>query len=270
MRPLRLLQRAGAAVTRVVSGAVLIAIAVGVVWFAPSPVFFGVAEILLALAFVEYRRLAEAGGLPIPVVPAGVATIVASVSVAHAVEAALMAGFVMLAAVTLTMWRGERDALGRAAAAVFPMLYLGLPIGAMIALRSLRGREALFLLLLTVMVSDTAQYYSGRAFGRRLLAPAISPKKTIEGAIGGFVCGALLLAVAGGWWLPGMPVALRALLGVAVVALGIAGDLFESMLKRGAGVKDSSSLIPRHGGILDRIDAVLFAAPGYYIVLKYV
>src|SRR2546428_13607930 len=92
MRPLRLLQRAGAAVTRVVSGAVLIAIAVGVVWFAPSPVFFAVAEILLALAFVEYTRLAEAGGLPIPVVPAGVATIVASVSVAYAVEVALMAG----------------------------------------------------------------------------------------------------------------------------------------------------------------------------------
>jgi phosphatidate cytidylyltransferase len=269
MRPLRLLQRAGAAVTRVVSGAVLIAIAVGVVWFAPSPVFFAVAEILLALAFVEYTRLAEAGGLPIPVVPAGVATIVASVSVAYAVEAALMAGFVMLAAVTLTMWRGERDALGRAAAAVFPMLYLGLPIGAMISLRSLRGREALFLLLLTVMVSDTAQYYAGRAFGRRLLAPVISPKKTVAGAVGGFVCGALILVSAGAWWLPGLAIAFRALLGVALVALGVAGDLFESMLKRSAGVKDSSTIIPGHGGVLDRIDALLFAAPVYYIVLKY-
>src|SRR4029077_7595040 len=94
----------------------------------------------------------------------------------------------------LTTWRGDRDALGRASAAVFPMLYLGLPIGAMAALRALRGREALFLLLLTVMVSDTAQYYSGRAFGARLLAPAISPKKTIEGAIGGVVGGGPLLA----------------------------------------------------------------------------
>jgi phosphatidate cytidylyltransferase len=137
-------------------------------------------------------------------------------------------------------------------------------------LRALRGREALFLLLLTVMVSDTAQYYSGRAFGRRLLAPAISPKKTIEGAVGGVVFGTALLTIAGSWWLPTIPAALRALVGAAIVVLGIVGDLFESMLKRSAGVKDSSALIPGHGGVLDRIDALLFAAPIYYVVLKYV
>jgi hypothetical protein len=91
-------------------------------------------------------------------------------------------------------WSGGRDALGSAAASLFPSLYLGLPIGAMIAIRELHGREALFLLMVTVMVSDTAQYYSGRAFGRRLLAPSISPKKTIAGAVGGFVFGP------SSWW----------------------------------------------------------------------
>src|SRR5262249_12646465 len=100
-------------------------------------------------------------------------------------------------------------------------------------------------------------------------APAISPKKTIEGAVGGFLFGALVLASVGAWWMPDRPVVLRALLGIAVVALGIAGDLFESMLKRSAGVKDSSGLIPGHSGVLDRIDALLLAALIYYLFLKY-
>jgi phosphatidate cytidylyltransferase len=267
---------------RVLSGAVLIAIAVAVVWFAPSAIFFAVAEILLLLAFVEYSALAACVGLPIPMLASGMATVAASVGVtssfwvgdrmmanAIALDAALLSAFVMLSAMSLLSWNGGRDALGRVAASVFPMLYLGMPIGAMIALRSLRGREALFLLLLTVIASDTAQYYAGRAFGRRPLAPTISPKKTVEGALGGFVCGGLLLAIVGAWWTPAVPVALRVLLGLMVVALGIAGDLFESMLKRSAGVKDSSSLIPGHGGVLDRIDALLFAAPVYYVFLKY-
>ncbi|HUK37017.1 MAG TPA: phosphatidate cytidylyltransferase [Vicinamibacterales bacterium] len=269
--------------TRVLSGAALVVFAIAVVWFAPAPLFFLVAEVLLLLAFVEYARLSRAVGLPLPAVASGVATLLASVGITSTLwigEAAaeravlldtiLMSTFVVLGALALTSWRGDRDALGRAAAAVFPLLYLGLPIGALIAIRDTRGPQGLFLLMLTVMVSDTAQYYSGRAFGRRPLAPAISPKKTVEGAIGGFIFGTLLLAILGHWWLPSVPTAIRAVLGAAIVALGIAGDLFESMLKRSAGVKDSSALIPGHGGVLDRIDALLFAAPIYYVVLKYV
>jgi phosphatidate cytidylyltransferase len=98
----------------------------------------------------------------------------------------------------------------------------------------------------------------------------VSPKKTIEGAVGGVVFGTALLAIVGAWWLPWVSAAVRIVLGLAVVALGIVGDLFESMLKRSAGVKDSSALIPGHGGVLDRIDALLFAAPVYYVVLRYV
>jgi phosphatidate cytidylyltransferase len=265
-------------VTRVWSGAALVVITVAVVWFAPAPLFFAVAEVLLLLAFIEYARLSSAVGYPLPVVVSGAAALLASVAIsggmvvgtAVALDAVLMTAFVALAAMALTTWRGDRDALGRVSAAVFPMLYLGLPIGALIAIRAMRGPAGLFLLMLTVMVSDTAQYYSGRLFGRRLLAPVISPKKTVEGAIGGFVFGMLLMGAAGHWWLPDVSWPVRSILGAALVALGIAGDLFESMLKRSAGVKDSSALIPGHGGVLDRIDALLFAAPIYYVVLKYV
>jgi len=186
------------------------------------------------------------------------------------IDIVLMYAHVALGALTLTVWNGGRDALGLASASLFPSLYLGLPIGALVAIREMRGPDALFLLMLTVIASDTAQYYSGRTFGRRRLAPAISPKKTVEGAVGGLIFGALVCAAVGALWLPVVPLPLRAAIGVMIVALGIAGDLFESMLKRSAGVKDSSSLIPGHGGILDRIDALLFAAPVYYVVLKYV
>ena len=125
--------------------------------------------------------------------------------------------------------------------------------------------------MLTVIVSDTAQYYTGRLFGTRPLAPAISPKKTVEGAVGGFVFGTLLLAIAGHVVAADAdPAAARGARHGVWWRTGIAGDLFESMLKRSAGVKDSSALIPGHGGVLDRIDALLFAAPVYYIVLKYV
>jgi len=263
--------------TRVASGAVLVLLAIAVVWFAPAPAFFLAAEALLLLAFREYVQLARASGLRVPAAPSFVAAALTCAAFSRVavpgssvpLDLVLTSALVALAGITMTAWSGGRDALGSAAAAIFPSLYLGLPIGAMVAVREAHGREVLFLLMMTVIVSDTAQYYSGRAFGRRLLAPAISPKKTIAGAVGGFVFGGVMLAVAGNWWLPEAPIAQRAVLGVGVVALGIVGDLFESMLKRSAGVKDSSTLIPGHGGILDRIDALLFAAPVYYSVLKY-
>src|SRR5262245_17888907 len=136
--------------TRVLSGAVLVAIAVAVVWFAPPLLFFAVAESLLLLAFVEYARLARACGLPIPAAVSGAATVFTSIGItstrwvgdtvsatAIALDAILMTAFVVLAAMSTLSWRGDRDALARTAAALFPALYLGLPIGAMIALRAL-------------------------------------------------------------------------------------------------------------------------------------
>jgi phosphatidate cytidylyltransferase len=214
--------------TRVISGAVLIAIAIAVVWFAPPAVFQSFAVLVAALALWELSTLVRAGALGT-----------------------------------------SAPALTTIAVVAFGTVYIALPIAALVAIRFNPGASAVFLAMLTVMVSDTAQYYSGRAFGRRPLAPAISPKKTIEGAIGGFVFGTAAFAIVGTWWVPQLPLAARVVLGPIIVAFGIAGDLFESMLKRRAGVKDSSSIIPGHGGVLDRIDALLFVAPVYYLVLRF-
>jgi phosphatidate cytidylyltransferase len=259
--------------TRVVSGAVLIAFAVSVVWYASAPVFLLVAALLVGLGVSELVTLARASRLNVAFGPALVPALLVLVSVGAAgrgLEVALMAALVGVGLVTLGTWCGGGEALASAAASLFPALYLGLPVGALVAVRAVSGPRGLFLLMLTVIVSDSMQYYAGRLFGRRPLAPLVSPKKTIEGALGGFLFGTALFASLGAWWLPEMPLAVRIGLGLSIVALGIAGDLFESMLKRSANVKDSSTLIPGHGGILDRIDALLFAAPVYYIVLRYV
>ena len=258
--------------TRVLSGAVLIALAIGVVWFAPPLLFFAVAFAIAVLAVNELVSLARASGLDVSVTSAGfeTAVVVGSSGIGGALETCLVTALVAVAAASLGAWRGGPSALATVSASLFPALYVGLPLSAMIGIRALAGPRGLFLLMLTVIVSDSMQYYSGRLFGRTPLAPMVSPKKTVEGAIGGFLFGTALFASLGAWWLPAMPVAFRIVLGVTLVALGIAGDLFESMLKRSANVKDSSTLIPGHGGILDRIDALLFAAPVYYIVLRYV
>ncbi len=115
-----------------------------------------------------------------------------------------------------------------------------------------------------VWTSDTAAYYIGTTFGRRPLAPRVSPKKTVEGAVGG-VMGALLAAfVASVWFYRRLSVLDCVVLGLALGTIGLLGDLVESMLKRGAGMKDSASLVPGHGGILDRVDSLLYAGPVLY------
>lgn len=265
--------------TRVASGAVLVVIAIAAVQFSSPAIFLLIAEAVALLACREYAALARGSGLAIPQAAAIAGTMLTVAAFAPIalqsiflapVDTVLMTSFVAIGALTLLSWHGGHDALPGVAASVLPMLYFGLPIGALVAIREMYGPPLIFLLMLTVFGSDTAQYYSGRAFGRRPLAPVISPKKTVEGAVGGFLAGALVLSVGGAWLLPGTTWVFRGLLGTALVALGIAGDLFESMLKRSAGVKDSSALIPGHGGVLDRLDALLFVAPIFYVVLKYI
>jgi phosphatidate cytidylyltransferase len=259
-------------VTRVLSGVLLLAAVGSIAWLAPPEGLVALAALVAVLAFFEMATLCDALGAPIPRLPGAVLTVAVTVSAAFpgkALEPVLVAAIVIAAAGAVAAGAPDRGTLATTAATVFAPLYLGLPLGGLASIRWTDGREAAILLVLAVVVSDTSQYYAGRLFGRRLLAPVISPKKTIEGAFGGFVGGTLLMVALGAWWLPGVPAPARALLGLAIVGLGIIGDLFESMLKRAAAVKDSSSLIPGHGGVLDRIDALLLAAPMYVAVLTY-
>tara|TARA_B100001971_G_C17828787_1_gene352708 strand:- start:4 stop:573 length:570 start_codon:yes stop_codon:yes gene_type:complete len=183
--------------------------------------------------------------------------------------AAVMVTTVAIGSIALTRQSLRHDERWYALVAImFAPLYLGLPMGSFVAIQTMvGGSEAVLLLLATLVASDTTQYYGGRMFGQRLLAPIISPKKTVEGALLGVAVGTLVFTIIGTWWLPNAVWWLRVLFGLGLVGAGIVGDLFESSLKRAARVKDVSALIPGHGGVLDRLDSFLFAMPLYYLIL---
>lgn len=258
--------------TRVLSALVLLPLVIGTVWFLPPIATLVLATVAAVLAFHEYATIVAALDMPVPRVVTGTAVAAACVLVGGGYASAdilLMSAVVVMGALAVAGGTPNPAVLRGAAASILPIAYIGLPLGAIAAVRAFAGREAVLLLMLTIVISDSAQYYCGRAFGRAPLAPSISPKKTREGAIGGLLFGTGTM-VLGGWWIfPDAPAVLLVLVSACVAVLGMVGDLFESMLKRSAGVKDSSQLIPGHGGVLDRIDSWLFAAPLYYAFLKY-
>lgn len=258
--------------TRVLSALVLLTVVIGTIWFLPPVATLILAAVAAPLAFVEYARLAEALGARVPRILTGAAIVAACLAVGSTVlplEVVLMSAFIAIAALAVAAGNPSPAVLRDVSASVLPLLYIGLPLGSLAAIRLVGGREALMLLVITIVVSDSAQYYTGRALGRRPLAPSISPKKTVEGAMGGVVLGTAAMTFGGLKLFPAASVSIVVIAAAAVVALGIVGDLFESLLKRSAGVKDSSHLIPGHGGILDRIDSWLFAGPVYYVFVRY-
>jgi phosphatidate cytidylyltransferase len=253
---------------RVLSGAALAAVALAAILFLPFTGLRLAASLVALLAAREYLQIVHQdrrspGAL---VVLALVAVACWQFSAPGFVDVLwlLLAALAWLAIEVL--FRGLT--VERASARFLAPWYLGMPFGMLVAIHAVGGRMATLLLIATVVVSDTAQYYSGRTFGKRPLAPTISPKKTIEGAVGGLIAASAFMTFAGRAVFPtARPVSLF-ILGLAIVVLGIGGDLFESRLKRVAGIKDSSTLIPGHGGVLDRVDALLFATPAYYLYLQ--
>ncbi|WP_323072279.1 phosphatidate cytidylyltransferase [Mycetohabitans endofungorum] len=268
--------------TRVVTAIVLLAVLLPVTLFAPLGGFGALIGFVLVFAAWEWAKLLKLPGVW-PFAYAALAGVVLvayvfagaphgdAVSRAAAVFWIAAAPFALLRKPTLAVgaWRGFLLAAG-----------LVLFVACWHALVAARATGVIFVLslLLIVWLADIGAYFAGRRFGRHKLAPAISPGKTWEGVIGGWlsvvVVAALALAAH-----PGVPTVAGALverLGVVVavlalsvlVAFSVVGDLFESLLKRQAGVKDSSQLLPGHGGVLDRIDALLPVLPLAMLLLS--
>jgi len=249
-------------VVRFASGIALIAVALAAILFLPLVALRVLACVVAALAAREYLEIVDT---PIRGVVLAVALCwVSSGATMPAPQLLLMMALLWVAAEVLV----AGHSVAQATSGVFAAVYVGMPLGMLVAVHALQGWPATLLLLGTIVVSDSSQYYVGRMLGKRPLAPSISPKKTIEGAIGGLLIATVFVGIAGARMLPFVGYGPLFVLGLLVVGLGICGDLFESRLKRTAGVKDSSSLIPGHGGVLDRIDALLFAVPPFYLFVR--
>lgn len=164
--------------------------------------------------------------------------------------------------------------LARSGATVLGVMYIVLLGSHLVAVRNgfsaELSKDLLSFFFLVLMGSDAAAYYGGRAFGRHKLAPNVSPGKTWEGAIAGMLASLLLAAAAHYWFFRELPLKFALPLAAVMNVFGVLGDLTESALKRSAGAKDTAQLLPGHGGMLDRIDSLLFNAPLiYYFALVY-
>ena len=146
--------------------------------------------------------------------------------------------------------------------------YISLPFFCLVLLRDLEnGFYWTILTFASIWICDIAAFFIGRKFGKHKLAPTISPKKSIEGAIAGFIASAMFFIVTSNYFIEEISLALSIALGVVIGIFGQLGDLIESKFKRDADVKDSSNLIPGHGGVLDRFDSIIFVVPFVYIIL---
>ncbi len=186
------------------------------------------------------------------------------------ISAQALITFIILAILLsqLVAGRDMRYTLQDSAILAFGVFYIAWLLSHLIAIRQFNeGIVLVFFLFLVTWANDTAAYYSGMRWGRHPMAPVVSPKKTWEGAAGG-----LLGSIAGAfacraWFIPSLSTADALWLGLLLGVAAPLGDLCESILKRSAGVKDSGSLIPGHGGILDRIDSLIFTTPAFYYYL---
>jgi len=186
------------------------------------------------------------------------------------VLALIILNVVISAAISLPRFKSDSTVLGIVFKQVIGVIYIPLFLSYLVLIRNgTDGVLWLYLLLVLVFSGDTGAYYVGSFFGRHKLCPAVSPNKTIEGSVGGIAASLGAGAVFKHFFLPLSPWGLSLLFFLSVNILSQVGDLFESQLKRVHRIKDSGTLLPGHGGVLDRIDALLFATPAAYFLKEY-
>ncbi|HSR36858.1 MAG TPA: phosphatidate cytidylyltransferase [Desulfurivibrionaceae bacterium] len=255
----------------------LTGIALGAGWlllllYGPALLFWLVVCGLGLVALHEYTAMTLKGATetalrPLLLLTTALPVLAALFGRLSVVVASLALAFCCLAFLTIRAYQRLTDPFAFLSRAAFGTLYIGFGAAHLPLLFQLQsGNRWVMLLTLTIVASDAGAYYTGSNFGRRKLCPAVSPNKTVEGLLGGLGC-AVLVAMATSALLPDTNVLAAAAAGLILAAIGAIGDLVESVLKRAMGVKDSGTLLPGHGGILDRADSLLLAAPVLYYLL---
>jgi phosphatidate cytidylyltransferase len=258
---------------RVLTAIVFIPILMGAIWVGSPLWFVGLSGVAILLGLHEYCSMGRGGGMLTGTL-AVLGLLIAFYTGEHRWIPAILAG-VTIVELLLSLARQRHledhsDALPTLAIRLTGVLYLGLLGGYLIGVRMLESdipalpAKLLTLFFVVIFAGDTGAYYSGRTLGRHKLAPRISPGKTWEGVAGGLAGNVLAALLAHATFFPELSVGHAIPLALLMGLLGITGDLCESMIKRGAKAKDAGKLIPGHGGLLDRLDSMLFNAPILY------
>ncbi|MBI3404620.1 MAG: phosphatidate cytidylyltransferase [Acidobacteria bacterium] len=278
--------------TRVLTALILAPGMMAMVWWAPGWLFAALVGLIAALALQEFFAIGEKAGMRgywlWTMICAG-ALVFVQFAQTRVETFSLFGGMtiqkpgdagwltvenlllVFALGITLVGTLNQRpvaETLGAVGLSAAGLLFVALPLSYVVRVQGVdeKGRIWTMFLLWLVWAGDSVAYFVGRAFGRLKMAPEISPKKTWEGAAGN-LAGSLIVAAVFSRWLDVTPAYLLIATALANLA-GQAGDLLESAYKRSAGVKDSGTILPGHGGVLDRVDALIFAAPVIWICLS--
>jgi phosphatidate cytidylyltransferase len=253
--------------TRVITAAIYVPVLLALIFFGGWPLTIGLA-FLTAVGLWEYGKMLEAKGLYVSYPVMMAAGIMLMLFVGNR-SWTFLALAVMLILILLVLWAVvvKRSDFSGIMLQFGGIIYIGLGFGFVLLLRL--PASSWWILLLAFLITwatDVGAYFFGRALGKRKLAPTISPNKTVAGAVGGVIC-AIIIAIIYGLLFLDLPLYALLLLAAAGSVAGQLGDLWASMIKRWADIKDAGKLFPGHGGVLDRFDSVLFVAPLVYLLL---
>ncbi len=262
---------------RLLTAAVVVPPLLGLLFKGPAWGFFALVLVACALASSELFRMTHPDDRLSQAILVGVSVAACAATYLLSTEPRLLLGVmagVTLIGLLLPLWRlGDLSTAAlRAMAGVAGPFYIGTLLATLALLRrdgADLGGKLVFMSLTFSWLADTGGYFFGRFLGKTKLYEAVSPKKTRAGFVGALLGASAGAVLASLWYLPGLPLAHALPLGLFAGALGQLGDLVESLLKRSTGVKDSGGIVPGHGGMLDRIDALIVVSPIVYLYATY-